>query len=163
MENTTRQINQGVRLCTHSQCQLHYASTSCRHTIIVNSRIFEIISWIHLPPLPVSVPPTLPTFLLPFSLPPSLPPSLLYTLPPSLSPFPPSSLPSSLPPSSTPKGAACSGDNDILLGHPDFSSESTTKPHHIRTIVEKLETEGFVTESLSIGESKFMVTISISV
>ena len=54
-------------------------------------------------------------------------------------------------------GAASSGDIDMLLGHPSYTSESKSKPPYIKTIVAEMEKDGFVTDSLSAGESKFMV------
>ena len=56
-----------------------------------------------------------------------------------------------------PTGAASSGDIDILLGHPDYTSESKSKPPYIKNIVGEMERDGFVTDTLSAGESKFMV------
>ena len=50
-----------------------------------------------------------------------------------------------------------SGDIDILLGHPSYSSVDTKKPPYIKSIVKTMEEAGFVTDSLSLGESKFMV------
>ena len=54
-------------------------------------------------------------------------------------------------------GAASSGDIDVLLGHPDYTSESKSKPAYIKSIVGEMERDGFVTDTLSAGESKFMV------
>ena len=54
-------------------------------------------------------------------------------------------------------GAASSGDIDVLLGHPDYTSESKSKPPYIKSIVGEMEKDGFVTDTLSAGESKFMV------
>ena len=105
--------------------------------------------WVHLPCIPLS----LSTFFLPPSLPPSLPPFL----PPSLPPLLPPSLSSSLPPSPLPSGAASSGDIDIILGHPDYTSESSKRPPYIRQVVQRMEAAGFITDTLSLGESKFMV------
>ena len=54
-------------------------------------------------------------------------------------------------------GAASSGDIDVLLGHPSYTSESTKKPPYLKSVVDVMEREGFVTDTLSLGESKFMV------
>ena len=54
-------------------------------------------------------------------------------------------------------GAQSSGDIDIILSHPDHTSKSTKKPPYIRQVVRQMETAGFVTDTLSLGESKFMV------
>ena len=54
-------------------------------------------------------------------------------------------------------GAASSGDIDILLGHPDYTSESKSKPPYIKSVVGVMEKDGFVTDTLSAGDSKFMV------
>ena len=54
-------------------------------------------------------------------------------------------------------GAATSGDIDIILGHPDYTSESAKRPPYIRRVVQRMESAGFVTDTLSLGESKFMV------
>ena len=45
----------------------------------------------------------------------------------------------------------------MLLGHPDYTSESTKKPAYVKSVVSAMEKDGFVTDSLSAGESKFMV------
>lgn len=65
------------------------------------------------------------------------------------------------------RGAASSGDIDILLGHPDYvsSSGSSTsspnskkkKPDFVKRVAAEMEKEGFVTDTLSVGETKFMV------
>ena len=57
----------------------------------------------------------------------------------------------------TMSGASSSGDIDIILSHHDYTSESTKKPPYIRQVVERMEKEGFVTDTLSLGERKFMV------
>lgn len=54
------------------------------------------------------------------------------------------------------RGASSSGDIDIILSHHDYTSESTKKPPYIRQVVERMEKEGFVTDTLSLGERKFM-------
>ena len=55
------------------------------------------------------------------------------------------------------RGAASSGDIDILLGHPDFTSEMKKKPDLVKRVVSAMERGGFVTDTLSLGETKFMV------
>uniref|UniRef100_A0A2H6N740 DNA polymerase n=1 Tax=Micrurus carvalhoi TaxID=3147026 RepID=A0A2H6N740_9SAUR len=49
-----------------------------------------------------------------------------------------------------------SGDMDILLTHPDFTSESAKKPKLLHQVVEQLESIHFVTDTLSKGETKYM-------
>ena len=60
------------------------------------------------------------------------------------------------------RGAASSGDIDILMGHPDYVSTSSVKspkkkPDFVKRVAEVMEKEGFVTDTLSLGETKFMV------
>ena len=57
------------------------------------------------------------------------------------------------------RGAASSGDIDILIGHPDYTSETKKKPDLVKRVVEKMEEGGFVTDTLSLGETKFMVGV----
>ena len=45
----------------------------------------------------------------------------------------------------------------MLLGHPDYTSGSKSKPPYIKSIVGAMEEDRFVTDTLSAGESKFMV------
>ncbi|XP_038641146.1 DNA polymerase beta [Scyliorhinus canicula] len=54
------------------------------------------------------------------------------------------------------RGAESSGDMDMLLTHPDFTSETLKRPKLLNPVVECLEQIGFVTNTLSKGESKFM-------
>lgn len=54
------------------------------------------------------------------------------------------------------RGAMTSGDIDILLTHESFSSASKKMPHLLKNVVSKLEEVGFVTDQLSLGDSKFM-------
>ena len=65
------------------------------------------------------------------------------------------------------RGLASSGDIDILLGHPDFISSSGSsnsspntkrKSDYVKGVVTAMEKGGFVTETLSLGENKFMVS-----
>ena len=56
------------------------------------------------------------------------------------------------------RGAASSGDIDVLIGHPDYSSEEKHKPDFVKRVVKVMEKEGFVTDTLSLGETKFMVS-----
>uniref|UniRef100_A0A8C4E5I4 DNA polymerase n=1 Tax=Dicentrarchus labrax TaxID=13489 RepID=A0A8C4E5I4_DICLA len=55
------------------------------------------------------------------------------------------------------RGAASSGDIDILLTHPDYTSETAKQPKLLHSVVEHLESIGFVTDTLSKGDTKFMV------
>ncbi|XP_039624112.1 DNA polymerase beta [Polypterus senegalus] len=54
------------------------------------------------------------------------------------------------------RGAESSGDIDILLTHPDFTSESPKMPKLLHAVVESLEEIGFITDTLSKGDTKFM-------
>ena len=55
------------------------------------------------------------------------------------------------------RGMASSGDIDILIGHPDFTSTDKKKPDLVKRVVREMEGGGFVTDTLSLGETKFMV------
>lgn len=54
------------------------------------------------------------------------------------------------------RGATNSGDIDILLTHPSFTSASSKQPGLLHKVVKQLESIHFVTDTLSLGESKFM-------
>ncbi|KAJ8916042.1 hypothetical protein NQ315_010910 [Exocentrus adspersus] len=57
------------------------------------------------------------------------------------------------------RGKAESGDIDTLITHPNFTSDKVDKKHKnnmLKNIVTALEKCGLVTETLSLGESKFM-------
>ncbi|GFN98238.1 DNA polymerase beta [Plakobranchus ocellatus] len=54
------------------------------------------------------------------------------------------------------RGAPSSGDIDILLAHPDFTSSEKKMPNLLHDVVKKLESVDFVTDTLSLGDSKFM-------
>ncbi|MBN3297908.1 DPOLB polymerase, partial [Amia calva] len=54
------------------------------------------------------------------------------------------------------RGAESSGDIDVLLTHPDFTSTSPKQPQLLNAVVEHLESLGFVTDTLSKGDTKFM-------
>ncbi|TMS03694.1 DNA polymerase beta [Larimichthys crocea] len=54
------------------------------------------------------------------------------------------------------RGAASSGDIDILLTHPNYTSETEKQPKLLHAVVEHLESIGFVTDTLSKGDTKFM-------
>ncbi|KAE8619370.1 hypothetical protein XENTR_v10009737 [Xenopus tropicalis] len=55
------------------------------------------------------------------------------------------------------RGAESSGDMDVLLTHPDFTSESAKQPHLLRQVVQCLEECEFITDTLVKGDTKFMV------
>ncbi|XP_042328476.1 DNA polymerase beta isoform X3 [Sceloporus undulatus] len=57
------------------------------------------------------------------------------------------------------RGAESSGDMDILLTHPDFTSESPKQPKLLHQVVEQLEKVHFVTDTLSKGDTKFMTML----
>ncbi|KAJ8414130.1 hypothetical protein AAFF_G00067280 [Aldrovandia affinis] len=54
------------------------------------------------------------------------------------------------------RGAESSGDIDILLTHPDFTSQSEKQPRLLHGVVEHFESVGFITDTLSKGDTKFM-------
>uniref|UniRef100_A0A3Q2ZPS6 DNA polymerase n=1 Tax=Kryptolebias marmoratus TaxID=37003 RepID=A0A3Q2ZPS6_KRYMA len=54
------------------------------------------------------------------------------------------------------RGAASSGDIDILLTHPKYTSETEKQPKLLHDVVDHLESIGFVTDTLSKGDTKFM-------
>ncbi|KAK5870939.1 hypothetical protein PBY51_003845 [Eleginops maclovinus] len=54
------------------------------------------------------------------------------------------------------RGAASSGDIDILLTHPDYTSETEKQPKLLHAVVEHFESIGFVTDTLSKGDTKYM-------
>uniref|UniRef100_A0A8C7YN93 DNA polymerase n=1 Tax=Oryzias sinensis TaxID=183150 RepID=A0A8C7YN93_9TELE len=54
------------------------------------------------------------------------------------------------------RGAASSGDIDILLTHPNYTSHTEKQPKLLHAVVEHLESIGFVTDTLSKGDTKFM-------
>nr|XP_035977871.1 LOW QUALITY PROTEIN: DNA polymerase beta-like [Halichoerus grypus] len=54
------------------------------------------------------------------------------------------------------EGAESSGDMDVLLTHPSFTSESTKQPKLLHRVVEQLQKVHFITDTLSKGETKFM-------
>jgi len=54
------------------------------------------------------------------------------------------------------RGAESSGDIDILLTHPSFTSEKKKQPQLLKKVVEKLEACNFITDTLSLGDTKFM-------
>ncbi|XP_012511416.1 PREDICTED: DNA polymerase beta [Propithecus coquereli] len=54
------------------------------------------------------------------------------------------------------RGAESSGDMDVLLTHPSFTSESTKQPKLLHRVVEQLQKVHFITDTLSKGETKFM-------
>lgn len=54
------------------------------------------------------------------------------------------------------RGAETSGDIDILLTHPNYTSTSKKMPDLLKKVVVRLEEIGFITDRLSLGDSKFM-------
>ncbi|XP_060106808.1 DNA polymerase beta [Heteronotia binoei] len=54
------------------------------------------------------------------------------------------------------RGAESSGDMDILLTHPDYTSESSKQPKLLHQVVAQLENIHFITDTLSKGDTKFM-------
>ncbi|XP_057212615.1 DNA polymerase beta [Triplophysa rosa] len=54
------------------------------------------------------------------------------------------------------RGAESSGDIDILLTHPNFTSQSEKQPKLLNAVVDHLESVSFITDTLSKGDTKFM-------
>lgn len=54
------------------------------------------------------------------------------------------------------RGAASSGDIDILLTHPDYTSQTEKQAKLLHVVVDHLVSIGFVTDTLSKGDTKFM-------
>ncbi|XP_075211388.1 DNA polymerase beta-like isoform X2 [Lycorma delicatula] len=55
------------------------------------------------------------------------------------------------------RGKPESGDIDVLLTHPDYTSNSSTKsPHLLKNVVQLLENQGLITDTISLGDVKFM-------
>ncbi|POI25515.1 hypothetical protein CIB84_010735, partial [Bambusicola thoracicus] len=54
------------------------------------------------------------------------------------------------------EGAESSGDMDVLLTHPTFTSESSKQSKLLHQVIEQLEKVHFVTDVLSKGDTKFM-------
>ncbi|CAL4078973.1 unnamed protein product [Meganyctiphanes norvegica] len=54
------------------------------------------------------------------------------------------------------RGAKDSGDIDGLLTHPNYESSSGKKPHLLKKVVDALKEANLVTDTLSLGELKFM-------
>lgn len=59
------------------------------------------------------------------------------------------------------RGKASSGDIDVLVTHPSYISSSTIpkseKGLRLKSVVSALQVAGLVTDTLSLGETKFMV------
>ncbi|KAK8736667.1 hypothetical protein OTU49_004579 [Cherax quadricarinatus] len=58
------------------------------------------------------------------------------------------------------RGATSSGDVDALLTHPSYTSESGKHPKLLSQVIETLKTNGLVTDTLSHGDTKFMVFLA---
>ncbi|CAL8236611.1 unnamed protein product [Boreogadus saida] len=54
------------------------------------------------------------------------------------------------------RGAPSSGDIDILLTHPNYTAESEKQPKLLHAVVEHFESIGFITDTLSKGDTKYM-------
>ncbi|GAB6028468.1 hypothetical protein CHUAL_002627 [Chamberlinius hualienensis] len=54
------------------------------------------------------------------------------------------------------RGAASSGDIDVLLTHPSFTSEKKKQGNLLKNVVGRLQKVDFITDVLSLGEAKFM-------
>lgn len=58
------------------------------------------------------------------------------------------------------RGATSSGDIDVLLTHPNYTSDSKKKTDYLHKVVTKLVDTKYITDTLSHGDTKFMVSIS---
>uniref|UniRef100_A0A674CUN8 DNA polymerase n=1 Tax=Salmo trutta TaxID=8032 RepID=A0A674CUN8_SALTR len=54
------------------------------------------------------------------------------------------------------RGAESSGDIDILLTHPNYTSVDEKQPKLLHAVVEHFESIGFITDTLSKGDTKYM-------
>ena len=54
------------------------------------------------------------------------------------------------------RGAASSGDIDVLLTHADYDSSQPKQPHLLKSVVEMALQTGFAVDQISLGETKFM-------
>ncbi|ESO01935.1 hypothetical protein HELRODRAFT_184959 [Helobdella robusta] len=54
------------------------------------------------------------------------------------------------------RGAEMSGDVDVLLTHPSFTSQSKQHAALLQAVVERLRSVTFITDTLSLGDTKFM-------
>lgn len=54
------------------------------------------------------------------------------------------------------RGAATSGDIDVLLTHPSYTADSGKKGELLHSVVKCLEKINFITDTLSLGDSKYM-------
>lgn len=61
------------------------------------------------------------------------------------------------------RGAETSGDVDVLLTHPTFTSNTDGKKGSLlKAVVDKLSDLGFITDTLSLGETKYMGVCQLS-
>jgi DNA polymerase beta len=64
------------------------------------------------------------------------------------------------------RGAESSGDIDVLLTHPNYTSKGSNKKKSnkieslLKPIVEKLEKIEFIKDTIAFGDTKFMVILS---
>ena len=58
------------------------------------------------------------------------------------------------------RGAASSGDIDVLLTHADFNATTagaaSKQPHLLKAVVDAAFQSGFATDQISLGDTKFM-------
>ena len=54
------------------------------------------------------------------------------------------------------RGAASSGDIDVLLTHADYDASQPKQPQLLKAVVDACLTSGFATDQISLGETKFM-------
>jgi hypothetical protein len=56
------------------------------------------------------------------------------------------------------RGKAFSGDIDTLISHPTFMSKDLKKKNNmLQVVVDILKTNNLITETMSLGDTKFMV------
>lgn len=60
------------------------------------------------------------------------------------------------------RGATSSGDIDILLTHPNFVSTDKKSPELLKKVVKRLTDCGLITDTISMGDSKFMGVCRLS-
>lgn len=60
------------------------------------------------------------------------------------------------------RGKAESGDIDALVTHPSLTTSSDAKKKHseqLKSLVDALKGHGIVTDTISVGDTKFMVNL----
>lgn len=61
------------------------------------------------------------------------------------------------------RGKEYSGDIDTLISHPEFTSKDAKKKHdRLKVVVDVLKSKNLITETISLGELKFMVIFMLN-